>query len=48
VIDLPVGKRLAARLAGLGAGLNVPLVHEIGWHYRVHGETRNPKACDRL
>jgi len=28
VIDLPVGKRLAARLAGMGAGLNVPFVHE--------------------
>ena len=30
VIDLPVGKRLAARCARVGAGLNVPLVHEIG------------------
>ena len=46
VIDLPVGKRLAARLAGMGAGLNVPIVHEIGRHYRARSETRNPKACD--
>ena len=28
VIRLPVGKRLAAGLAAVGAGLNVPLVHE--------------------
>ena len=47
VIDLPVGKRLAARLAGVGAGLNVPFVHEIGRHYHACGETRNPKACAR-
>jgi hypothetical protein len=30
VILLPVGKRLAARLAGGRPGLDVPLVHERG------------------
>src|ERR1035441_2896746 len=47
VIRLLVGKRLAARLAGLGTGLNVPLVHELREDYRARSETRNPKACDR-
>jgi hypothetical protein len=44
VIRLFIGKRLAARLAGVGAGLNVPLVHVLREDYRAHSETRNPKA----
>jgi hypothetical protein len=42
-----VGKRLAACLAGMGAGLNVPIVHELREDYRARSETRNPKACRR-
>src|SRR5208283_3080925 len=30
VIYLPVGKRLGTGFAGVGAGLDVPFVHEIG------------------
>jgi hypothetical protein len=29
VVGLAVGKRLGARLTGAGAGLDVPLVHEL-------------------
>jgi hypothetical protein len=40
-----VGKRLAARLAGVGTGLNVPIVHELREDYRARSETRNPKGA---
>jgi hypothetical protein len=40
-----VGKRLAARLAGMGTGLNVPIVHELQEDYRARSETRNPKGA---
>jgi hypothetical protein len=42
---LLVGKRLAARLTGVGSGLNVPIVHELREDYRAHSETRNPKGA---
>jgi hypothetical protein len=45
VIRLLVGKWLAAHLAGMGAGLNVPIVHVLLEDYRARSETRNPKGA---